>query len=99
MELRPYQYGVIAALNANQARRKLLVAPTGSGKTLIAAELIRTATAKGKRILFLAHRRELIFQARDKLAEFGIEAGVILAGEQPDEEALVQVASIQTLWR
>jgi DNA repair protein RadD len=99
MDLRPYQHSVISALTASEARRKLLVAPTGSGKTVIAAEVVRTATADGKRVLFLAHRRELIHQAKDKLAEFGIESGVILAGEQPDPEAPVQVASIQTLWR
>jgi ERCC4-related helicase len=60
-ELRPYQLDVI-----NQCRQKLaagvsnicLVAPTGSGKTVIAAEIIRNAVAKGKRVLVLAHTRE-----------------------------------------
>lgn len=97
-ELRPYQLEVIEELKA-QPRRKVLTAPTGSGKTVIAAELIRAAVADGKRVIFVAHRRELIHQAADKLADFGIEAGVILAGEPSDPDALVQVASVQTLWQ
>src|SRR6478736_6184517 len=96
MLLRPYQHGVITALNDSPARRRILVAPTGSGKTIIAAEVIRATPGRS---LFLVHRRELVFQARNKLAEFGIEAGIILAGEAPAAAARVQVASIQTLWR
>jgi DNA repair protein RadD len=49
-------------------------------------------------VLFLAHRRELIHQARNKLADFGVRAGLILAGHSPDKMLGVQVASIQTLW-
>jgi type I site-specific restriction endonuclease len=67
MQLRPYQHDVI-----NQCRQKLaagvskicLVAPTGSGKTVIAAEIIRSAVAKGKRVLILTHRREILKQRR-----------------------------------
>lgn len=72
----------------------LVVAPTGSGKTVIASEVIRLAGDKF--VLFLAHRRELIHQARKKLAEFGILAGVILAGEPMNQMARVQVATVQT---
>lgn len=98
IELRPYQRASIAELMSSTAIRRILVAPTGSGKTVIAAELIRAAVAEGKRVLFLAHRRELIHQTQAKLADFGIDAGIILAGEPTDPNAMVQVASIQTLW-
>jgi len=94
IELRPYQ--LTAITDAARRRRPLIVAPTGSGKTVIAAELIRRA--ENKHVLYLAHRRELIHQARDKLAEFGMFAGVMLAGEQRHAMRGVQVASIQTLW-
>jgi DNA repair protein RadD len=69
-DLRPYQEGVIArvwaAIGAAQ-RRILVVAPTGSGKTVIIAEIISQAVLHGQRVLFLAHRRELISQASKKL--------------------------------
>src|SRR6516162_6831468 len=61
-KLRPYQAEVIGRCQAEVAagkRRVVLVAPTGSGKTVIAAALIRAAVDRGERVLFLAHRREL----------------------------------------
>ena len=99
--LRPYQAEVITRISAAVAaghRRILLVAPTGAGKTIVAAAMIQAQTAKRERVLFLAHRRELIQQASAKLYDVGIDAGIIQAGfpTRPDEFA--QVASIQTLW-
>jgi superfamily II DNA or RNA helicase len=94
IELRPYQHEVIA--KAAQSKRPLLYLPTGSGKTVIASEIIRRAA--DKHVVFLAHRRELIHQTRDKLAEFDVRAGVILAEHPADAMLGVQVASVQTLW-
>ena len=57
--LRPYQAEGIAALRAGVAagkRRQLLVCPTGGGKTVLASALIRSALARGRRVLFVAHR-------------------------------------------
>ena len=71
-ELRPYQLDVVGEIDRHE--RPLIVAPTGSGKTIIAAEIVRRSV--NKHILFIAHRRELIRHARNKLAEFGITAGV-----------------------
>ena len=95
IELRPYQREVIAQINAALERRIMLVAPTGSGKTVIASDLIHCAI--DRHVLFLAHRRELIRQTRDHLAAFGVTAGIILAGESMDRMRGVQVASVQTL--
>src|SRR5262249_31299932 len=99
-ELRAYQRSVIAdiwaAIEAGQCRI-LLVAPTGSGKTVIAAELIGGALAQGKRVLFLAHRRELIGQASRKLHAIGVDHGVVLPGYPMRLGELVQVASIASM--
>ncbi len=98
--LRDYQVDAIERCRREVARgrrRVVLVAPTGSGKTVIASAIVAGAAKKGRRTLFLAHRRELIGQAAAKLAEWGIDAGVILPGYPHRPEQLVQVASIQSL--
>ena len=69
-----------------------------SGKTIVAADVIKRAVEKRSRVLFLAHRRELIDQCSDKLFRFGVHHGIIMAGRRLDLAEQVQVASIQTLW-
>ena len=92
IQLRQYQLDSVASIIA--AIDPLVVAPTGSGKTVIASEIIRRAV--NKHVLFLAHRRELIKQTKKHLAEFGVPAGIILAGEPMDLTKAVQVGSVQT---
>ena len=99
-ELRRYQTGIIAAVHqaiAAGKRRPIIPLPTGGGKTVIAAEIIKDAKAKGQRVLVIAHSREIIKQTSEKLFAQGVEHGIIQAGfaTKPYEE--VQVASIQTL--
>lgn len=101
IKLRDYQTEIIekieSALAGEKAQRILVVLPTGSGKTVIAAELIRRAIDRNERVIFLAHRRELVHQCSDKLDRFGILHGIIMAGEKPSLLPDVQVGSIQTL--
>lgn len=76
MQLRPYQIDGINRVKAelrNGARSVVLVSPTGSGKTVVSAEVMRSAEEKGSNVLFLAHRIELIAQTCDKLAMFGLK--------------------------
>lgn len=84
---------------APRRKRCLMVLPTGGGKTVVASEIIRRAVAQGSRILFLAHRRELINQTAAKLKSFGVEPGIIMGSEPRALQRLVQVASVQTLAR
>jgi DNA repair protein RadD len=102
--LRPYQQAALdrlAALVRGGARRVLLASPTGSGKTVLAVALIAEALARGDRVLFVAHRRELVVQTFDKLRAHGVPARSIgvLMGDDPRTRpgAAVQVASIDTL--
>ena len=101
--LRLYQQQAIDELRrkvVSGVSRILLVAPTGSGKTICAASLIESAVAKGSSILFLAHRLELIDQCSRKLDEIGVDHGIIKANHPRSRPALpVQVASVQTLIR
>lgn len=98
-ELRDYQERAIQMLRERIKDRPLLCLPTGAGKTSVAAEIIRRATERGKRSIFLVHRLELVGQAVDRLAQFGITAGQIMAGVKPQLDLPVQVASIPTLIR
>lgn len=100
MQLRGYQEEAIDDLRraiSKGNRRVLLQAATGSGKTVIASQIIRGAEEKGNSVLFLAHRRELVYQAFDKLKSFGVDRGLLMAGEYRDVHAPVTVASIDTL--
>lgn len=76
MQLRPYQIeGIDRVRNEFRAGAKsvVLVAPTGSGKTVVSSDVMRSAVRKGSEILFLAHRMELITQTCDKLSAFDLE--------------------------
>jgi superfamily II DNA or RNA helicase len=68
------------------------------GKTVVFAAITQAAAARGRQVLILVHRRELIHQASAKLAAIGVDHGVIAAGITP-ANASVQVASVQTLIR
>ena len=83
---------------ASHHRAALLVAPTGAGKTVVIAALARHFVALGKRVLVLAHRRELIRQASSKLKAAGLAHGIVAPGHLPSDN-IVQVASVQTLGR
>lgn len=99
--LRDYQAAAIAQLREkfrSGIKRLLLISPTGSGKTVIASEMVRLTTQKGNRVLFLAHRQELVLQAVSRLASNSVEAGIIMASHKPADFP-VQVASVQTLVR
>ena len=101
MDLRPYQRDVIADIEREIAagqRRIIAVAPTGAGKTIVAASIIKGAQVKGQRVLVLAHTREIIRQTSLKLSAYDIEHGIIQAGLVADPDRSVQIASIATLW-
>ncbi len=101
--LRPYQKDSVDLVREKirEGFRVILLALTGaSGKTSIAGYMIHEAEKKGTRVLFIAHRKELIKQAKKRMEkEFGIDAGVVMADFKPEPHKLVQVASIQTLQR
>ena len=80
-DLRPYQRAAVeAVLAARRAgKRRLLVhLPTGAGKTVIFSHLARLAK---RQVLVLAHREELLMQARDKL-ERALGGGAVVAIER-----------------
>lgn len=104
MSLREYQQRAISDVRAQYEagkRAPCLVLPTGAGKTVIAAEMIRLAVARNNKVLFLVHRQELLAQSVNKLELAGVsDLRVIQAGSDLGSRiAKVAVASIPTLTR
>ncbi len=103
MQLRTYQQDAIRSIYERwrDHRKLLLVLPTGTGKTIVFANVAATEDASGKRTLILAHRDELIRQAADKLR---LATGLACATEKAEETAVeslyrITVGSVQTLTR
>jgi DNA repair protein RadD len=100
--LRSYQEDLVARARqamAGGVRRVVFQAPTGAGKTIIFAYIAERVAQRGKRVLVLTHRQELLRQARDKLVSYGIEPDLIAAGSREVASGHVAVASVQTLVR
>lgn len=101
--LRDYQHEAVKATRAawdRGMRRPAVVMPTGSGKTVPIAELTRLALDEGSagRVLILAHRDELLQQARDEVHSVAPDLRVgIVKGTSDQVGAPVVVGSVQTL--
>ena len=101
--LRAYQSEALTAVrDAYRAgkRRVIVSLPTGSGKTVVFAHFPRVLKMK-KRLLVLAHREELLQQARDKFRSIDPELKVEIeqAAHHAAADAKVVIASVPTLAR
>ena len=104
MELRPYQKEAETAVFeqwSGGVHRTLLVLPTGTGKTIGFAKIAEQCVRAGNRVLILAHRKELLDQAADKILK---ATGLRCAVERAEETSLdswyrITVGSVQTLMR
>ena len=103
MNLRPYQEHARSAIHREwkAVDKTLLVLPTGTGKTIVFANIAKDVVSDGGRVLILAHRGELLQQAADKLmAATGLGCAVEKAEEEShDSMYRVTVGSVQTLMR
>lgn len=100
VSLRPYQANAINEIRRRlQAGQKRVMAysPTGSGKTELAIGIAQFARSKGKRMMFLANRIDLVGQAVERFGRYGIQVGVIQGQNTFHPHAPLTVASIQTL--
>lgn len=101
VRLRWYQSEAVEALDASPGKRALAVLPTGSGKTIVMAELARRAIERGERVVFLAHRAELVQQIERALLEHlpsGVDVGVVAQSMgRREHKATACVASIASV--
>ncbi|CAA2140410.1 DEAD/DEAH box helicase [Hyphomicrobium sp. ghe19] len=75
----------------------LTFAPTGFGKTVLAADLIKRIFDAKKRVIFCVHRVDLITQTAKTFYKFGIPFSYIAAGHHCNPHHRVFIASIATL--
>ena len=106
MQLRPYQEEAIASIYhylRTQSGNPCCVLPTGSGKTIVLSTICADAVRKWSgRVLILAHVKELLEQAKDKLALFcpDIPIGLYSAGlGEKSVTGSIIVAGIQSVYR
>ncbi len=104
MDLRPYQREAVEAVYRHLRERDdnpCVVCPTGAGKSLIIAQICSDAvTLWSGRVLILAHVKELLEQAKDKLDQIApdLHVGIYSAGlKRRDTAHLVIIAGIQSV--
>jgi len=99
-KLRSYQEDILKLLKEaiqEGHRHILLGAPTGFGKTAISKSIVDGIVAKGNRILFTAHRKELIYQTFKTFDRPGA-ISVSLGSEGAYDKSLpIQLGSLQTI--
>lgn len=100
--LRDYQSRLIDSVRAElRAGHKsvLMVAPTGSGKTVMFSYIAGRAAARGTTVGVFAHREELLEQISRTLTDFHVPHGLIAAGSTRPVRHPVQVIAAQTYAR
>ncbi|WP_089706737.1 DEAD/DEAH box helicase family protein [Vreelandella arcis] len=99
-QLRPYQSAAVSRVVAHfraSHEPAVVVLPTGSGKSLVIAELARLARG---RVLVLAHVRELVEQNHAKYRAYGLEADIFSAGlKRKEASRQVVFGSVQSVVR
>ena len=103
LNLRPYQSEALTAVRSayKAGKRRVIVSlPTGTGKTVVFAHFPKVLQMK-KRLLVLAHREELLLQARDKFQSIDpeLKAEIEQAAFRATADAKVVIASVPTLAR
>ena len=97
---RPYQVDAIAAAfrEWTSVSSTLIVMPTGTGKSVVFAKSLRQWLNEHLgRVMILAHRKELIAQAKAHAEAAGASCEIEMASERAGARCDVVAASVQTL--
>ena len=102
MEFRYYQTEAVEAIWDALKRREHPVVhmPTGSGKSLVIADIARRVNERGGRVLIATHVQELVDgNAKEFQKLVGIEPGILCAGlARTDKDHDILFASVQSLY-
>lgn len=105
IQLRPYQADAFSEIMKgfeSGSRSQLLILPTGCGKTVLFSAVCQATIEAGGRVLVLAHREELIQQAANTLAGFGMNPVIEMAGNHAmprfTKSKRTPGAHMETLW-
>lgn len=100
ISLRPYQVEAVSACEdgwRSGLSRLLIVLATGLGKTIVFSDLLRK---EGGRALVIAHRDELLEQAREKILFVHPDAEIgMVRRKENDVDARIVLASVQSVAR
>lgn len=104
INLRDYQIKFISDVSASHKlghQGVIGMMPTGAGKTVCMARIAKAISERNGKVLIVVHRDELVRQTCEKMALFGLKYGTIAAkwGDNPNPDAKVQVAMVQSLSR
>ena len=95
VKLRNFQRECVQKLDGLQSG--ILVAATGSGKTMMGAALSWKEVQRGGRVAFVVPRDNLARQTARTMWKWGLECGYVLGGERENRQAKVQILSYQSL--
>lgn len=101
MILRDYQQETVDLVLGNIEKgieKQLINSPTGSGKTVIASEIVKQLADQGKKIFFVVANEPLVMQTYNKFVGIGLFPSIIKAGFEKfyNEFAKVQIIMIQS---
>jgi superfamily II DNA or RNA helicase len=102
IRLRPYQIETLERCRQayrEGAKRVILQASTGAGKTAMASVVCRNATAKQARVLYVVHRDEILQQTAKALAPLPVSLLVAGGRAEAIKPGSILLASAQTLAR
>ena len=99
IQFRPYQKRDFDIINQylDKGDSVMYQLPTGGGKSVVIAGTVEKH--KTQRILFIAHRRELLFQMTKRLRDLKLKTGLIVGDIREEVDSNILIVSVQTLVR
>jgi len=101
MKLRDYQEKTVNLILENikkGIKKQLINSPTGSGKTVIASEIVKILSQENHKIFFVVANEPLIMQTYNKFVGIGLFPSIIKAGFEKfyNPNSKIQIVMIQS---